>query len=173
MSSTAALSIFKPILIVGALAALGMGGYNLATTGSPLGSCNKAGQNTGILAASDADAPKSSCDMGSYDTEATQAQLTDFGTEMAKDAGCCGDKKEAVKAMGECPEGMMAQMEETSECSMGAAQVSLPADHCEDMEATECEENMDPAECEMDGKGAADPGLTADAEQIETETSEG
>ena len=172
MSSTVALSLFKPILIVGALAAVGMGGYNLATTGSPLGSCNKTNHNTGVLAASDAEAPESSCAMGSYDAKATQAQLTDFGTETPKAAGCCDDKKETVKAMDECPEGMMAQMEKTGACSMGAAnKADLPADHGEDMNATECEKNMDPAECDMGGKGRADPELTADAEQ--TETSEG
>ncbi|VAX42274.1 hypothetical protein MNBD_PLANCTO03-1436 [hydrothermal vent metagenome] len=166
MSSSAALSIFKPILIVGAIAAIGMGGYNLATTGSPLGSCNKANHNTGVLAASDADAPKSSCDMGSYDAKATQAQLADFGTEtpkaidMPKGEGCSEAMKAACETMDDCPEAMMAQCGDAEDCPKGAAKAGLAADHCEDKKATECEK-------------PADPELTADAEQIETETSEG
>jgi len=164
MSSSAALSIFKPILIVGALAAVGMGGYNLATTGSPLGSCSKAAQSSAVLPVSDA--PKSTCGTSSCDSMTAPAQLTTFDAEAPKAAdtskgeGCSEAMKAACETMDACPEAMMAQCGDAADCPKGAAKAGLAADHCKDKKATECEK-------------PADPELTADAEQIETETSEG
>lgn len=58
------LSFFKPVLLVAGLAGVGMGGYNLATTGCPLGTCSSAPDSAMIIPAATStsgDEPASGC----------------------------------------------------------------------------------------------------------------
>ncbi len=195
MSSIAAVSILKPILIVGALAAVGMGGYNLTTTGCVLRSSDTPEQSTTLVSVSDGEKADSSCGSGPCDSEAsetTEVELASFDADASKAEGCSDAMKAACEVMGECPEGMMEHCADAEDCPTGEAKVSLVADQSAAKESTECDskakadcdskgkadyDSKGKAECDSKAKAECEKSIdaeqTADAEQVETETSEG
>lgn len=131
------LCFFKPVLAVAAIAAVGMGGFNLATSGCLLGSCHaKAGQATTLTSTGDASAPKSGCCSGSQEAEPT-AMLANMTADDCQ--GCPDAMREACEADGGCP-AMMSHCESGGECPFSGktAQTSLVADKAADKDAGEC-----------------------------------
>lgn len=112
---------FTPVLALVGLVGLGVGGYNLMSTGCPLGSCDKTAATTNVVNASDttmdccAGMDKAECDstMASCETKsascegdkaaaavktvANETKAEDCATECS--AKTCEDKL----AKGECP----------------------------------------------------------------------
>lgn len=154
------LCVFKPLLVVAALAAVGMGGYNLATTGCPLGTCDKPDQSTTLTAANDVRAAESSRGSCAGEVGTEQAILASVTTDSAAAAGCTDAMRAACETMGECPEGMMAHCQSAGECPMAGAKAAQVAGHCEGMEPADCQRG-----CDM----PVAPEQTADAEQPQTE----
>lgn len=172
------LSILKPLVAVGALAVGGMGAYNFATTGCPLGSCD-APEATAMTAASTP--VESSCCASKQTTEVTlvadTAAETDCATkcsgeetvaELASfDAGMTAETCEAMKAAcdaaGECPEAMKAACDAAGMDCHATADATLVSDTTETecSGKTECETKT---ECE---------GTSDEVAQLETETTEG
>lgn len=162
------LCFFKPVLLVAALAGIGMGGYNLATTGCPLGTCSDTAQNTTLTPASNTRPAKSGCGSCVLDGQTEQAMLTSTSSENGAENGECPDAmKAACETMGECPEGMMEHCQTSGECPMAGAKTQTVADHCEGMDQAECEKA-----CESGSEKPAGP--TAEAETTtETASDEG
>lgn len=160
MACGTTLCILKPLLAVAAVAAVGMGGYNLATDGCILGSCGSKESNTTLTSHSDAKQPESGCCASKRDAEPT-AMLA--SQESAEPQGCPEAMKAACEAMGECPPGMMAHCEgEAGECPMGGgATASLLV--AETTEGAACDAK---SECEKACDGQA---KTAGQTECETE----
>ena len=170
------LSILKPLVAVGALAAGGMGAYNFATTGCLLGSCD-APEATAMTAA--ATPVESSCCASKQTAEATlvadtaaeadcatecsgeetAAELASFDSGMT--AETCEAMKTACDAMGECPESMKAACDAAGMDCHATADATLVSDTTE----AECSEK---AECETECEGTSD-----EVAQLETESTEG
>ncbi len=195
MISGTPMSILKPILIVGALSAIGMGGYNLATTGSPLGACDASSQSATMTSVSGIDSSAPSDESSACARKVAPVQLTSVADGASGSMGCCGEKP--------------ADSTEKDGCSMGTAQAGIvqadvDANHCESQgdspvgiaqltsdasqgdETAECAmsatkasydpnhcEDKDATECEKPSLSDSAPEQTADTEQVETGTSEG
>lgn len=162
------LCFFKPVLLIAALAGVGMGGYNLATTGSPLGACNKAEQNTTLTADSSAQPTKSGCGSCPLEGQTEQTMLTSTSSETPAEPGQCSDAmKAACEVMGECPEGMMEHCQTAGDCPMDGAKTQTVANQGEGMDQAECQKA-----CESGSEKPAGP--TAEAETTtETASDEG
>lgn len=172
------LSVLKPLIAVGALAVGGMGAYNFATTGCPLGSCDA---TKGTAAVTPASTPvESSCCSSKKDAETTlvadtkdacEGMTCESSTDAVAEtvsfdkAAACEAMKAACEAAGECPEAMKAACDAAGmDCHMDqAAEARLVADTAEGEchGKTECEGKT---ECQ----DASD-----EVAQLETETSEG
>jgi hypothetical protein len=157
------LCVFKPLLIVASVAALGMGGYNLATTGCPLGSCDAPEQTTDITAVN--------LEQSELSGRGSCVEQTD-GIETAQlvnldESGECSEAMMAhCETGGECPMEMKAHCETDGECPMGASQTEMVALQTEANEPSDCQKA-----CEAENAATAEQ--TADAEQADADTSEG
>jgi len=161
------LCFFKPVLLVAALAGIGMGGYNLATTGCPLGTCKDDQQTTTLTSTSQAQPTKSECGMCPSEAQTDQTVLTGLQADASQPGTCSDAMRAACDAMGECPDGMMEHCQTAGECPMAGAETQMVADQCEGLDKTECQKA-----CEAGTEKPAGP--TAEAETTtETASDEG
>ena len=133
------IAVLKPLAAVGAIALVGMGGYNFATSGCPLGSCSSKNANTALTSNTDSKALDSSCGSCPSMTQPETTALVSHSEGAAADSVCSDAMKAACESMGECPEALMAHCETAGECPMGG-QAELVAD-----KQTECEKACDDA----------------------------
>jgi hypothetical protein len=143
--------VIKPLLAVAGIAAVGMGGYNFATTGCPLGRC-ESGAASGVTALVDLGSENAGCSLGGCSEDKGQHEAL-LLTSNATPA-------HAAASHGACP-GM-----EASHCAEGGAGDALgcptSADACEDMDPAECEKL-----CETECPHAVPAGDVAGAEGSE------
>ena len=101
MSCCVAFSAFKPVALVAALALTGVGGYNLISTGCPLGSCKTgaAGKSQTVSTTQTESCPMSGCS-GSQDAEPVAMLVADGATDCES---VCTEEMKAACAEGECP----------------------------------------------------------------------
>lgn len=175
------LSLLKPLVAVGALAIGGMGAYNLATTGCPLGTCD-APQGAATAAATTPE-PLSCC----ADEQAAQTALVADATDQDCDMGCSGDSvgmvagyastnapamgtcdmsdeaceamRAACEASGECPESMMAACKASGMDCSAHGELVAETDKSECTGKTECQQTADQvAQTEAEGDTEASDG---------------
>lgn len=128
MLSGTALCFMKPVLVVAGIAAVGMGGYNFATTGCPLGRC-EAGTTAGVATPAGHTSTKDGCPMGGCSSEgSSEAVLLTSTTPNEAGHGACAGMDASL-----CSDAMKAACETTGECPMGAGV-------CEGMDPAECQE---------------------------------
>lgn len=176
MAGITPLMFVKPVLLVAGLAAVGMGGYNLANTGCPLGSCSNSmheqttvttvstNENTGSMAGNcsmhmapaamaDADCSMKAagCDMGDPDY--------DMGCDMAPGAAMVSMQNNA-----ECPHGQCSA-EDMANCTPDMAADCPMKDHCQGGEG----------DCPFKGQmnGTSSDNQTAQSDKTTTSDSEG
>lgn len=143
------LCFFKPVLIVAALAGVGMGGYNIATKGCPLGSCDRGAK--AVTASHTSQTPEGVCPITGRQRGEAGAVLTASENQnpACDGSGCSTDMMAACEAMGVCP--------------MGGA------GHCDQADDSACP--MGGGDCH---EAAPASGPVADSDQAkDTETSEG
>ncbi len=118
-----------PVLAIIGLVGLGIGGYNMARTGCPLGTCHEATTTVTPAAAvtSQGECPFAGCD-GSAQVEVKSAALTE------------------APAPADCPDAQNCCTGKTEECCKGKSQSDCPM-HAHDAAhaSTECPHGAKPA----------------------------
>lgn len=134
------LCLLKPVIALAGIAAVGIGGYNLASTGCVLGSCGS-DQTANMTAAS---TPADACPMGGCSEE--KAGHTAMLAADAKGVAECPSG-----AAPHCSDAMKAACETAGECPMGS-------EACADMDpaacADKCETECEPLPAEQVAEGA-------------------
>lgn len=125
MSCGISLCFFKPVLVVAGIAAVGMGGYNFAVTGCPLGGCGgETASRVRTVAAPASEKPE--CCSGES-SESSPAMLVSATVESSTPAGACAGEA------AHCSPEMKAACEATGSCPVSA-------EACEGMDPEQCEQ---------------------------------
>ncbi len=93
------LSFFKPVIAIVGLVAVGVGGYNLATTGCPLGGCLDGKSDTKIVQTA-GPGTDGACPLGGC--TADKAEATECSMEAVCETACSESMKEACHEATAC-----------------------------------------------------------------------
>lgn len=100
------LSFFKPVIAIVGLVAVGVGGYNLATTGCPLGGCLDGASDANIVQTA-GPATDGACPLGGCSGD--MAEAAECSMEAVCETACTEAMKEACHEAKAACEGMAAE----------------------------------------------------------------